>query len=245
MNDLSVIFVLVLGLLLMFFVMRRSRNGAPLFKAGGKKKNQLLSEQDLQPQAPANAQHNGTRAEVQQLVALVMRYAARHKMKLVFPGYVLFEGSYCRSTLLLAGPFGLLALRCYGYGGRVGPADSGYGWQQQMNGQTLSINNPLQVIQEDTQLLRRALEAGGFRDVPVQGIAVYTQSQVQLAAPANGNLFTYAGFKQWLKGNPLSEQATDVDLDALAGYLNDLVQQGQKLAQEKQQAEEAAQPETK
>lgn len=177
------------------------------------------------------AERNGNPNDVQQIVAQVIRFAGRRKMKLVCPGYIKFEDKISRAVLLLIGPFGVLSLRCYGYGGRVGPAQNGDEWQQDMNEKRTTIANPLHQMEEDVQIARNALRAGGFEDVPVIGAAVFTQPHVQLNVPAGCRVFDRKGLKEWMQSDALTVNAVSADLTQVAQYLTQLSHQGLEVMQ--------------
>ena len=171
-------------------------------------KNGMLRAQDL-GRKPKPAQRNSTKADVQNLLVYLLRYAKKHpELRVVCPGRVEYAGRQCGATMLLVGPFGVQSIRCFGFGGAVGPADSGSDWVQTMNGATKTIMNPVQANSEDNALLRQVLKANGYREVPVYSCGVFTQEAVQLNTSPASSLYTVSQFKAWLESDALAQRGT-------------------------------------
>lgn len=219
MSESSGVILVLAAVVLVMFLGRRNKGGAAN-KQGA-----------LDQGRSGKTQRNGNPSDVQQIVAQVIRFAGRHKMRLVCPGYIMYDEKVSRAVLLLIGPFGVMSLRCYGYGGWVGPAQSGYEWQQDMNECRKTIPNPLHQMEEDVQIARSALQAGGFGDVPVIGAAVFTQPHVQLNVPAGCRVFDRKGLKAWMESDALAVKATNADPAAVAEYLTELANKGREVLQ--------------
>lgn len=215
MTEMSAVILIAAAVMFVMFMGRKGKSGMGRASLMEKVEN-----------SDKKTQRNGNANEVQQIIAQMIRFAGRRKMRIVCPGYVLYGEKVCRAVLLLVGPFGVLSLRCYGYGGRISPASNGHEWQQDMNGRRITIANPLNTMEEDVQIVRNALNAGGFSDIPVIGAAVYTRPQVQLDIPAGCRVFDRKGLKAWLESDALSVKGPDMDLEAVTKYLTELAQKG-------------------
>lgn len=199
--------------------MRRTRGDAPMFH---KKKDTMLTADDL-AKKPGRVQRNSSKADLENLLVMLLRFTKKKNLRVVCPGSVQHEGRKCGATMLLVGEFGVQSIHCYGFGGSVSPADSGYDWEQTMNGETKVIMNPVQANTEDNSLLRQALDANGCKDVPVYSCGVFTQGDVQLNAGPTSGLYTSRQFKAWLDSGALAERGSRVaDVQALTDLLANL-----------------------
>ena len=239
--------LVVLGLMLavsLWLPRRKRANGGRGLGLG--RRRGALPPQETQAAALPDAGKNSKSSELYDVLAQLIRFAKRRRIKLVYPGYVYWKEEKSLSTAVFVGPFGLLALRCFGYGGRVGQAEHGYEWQQSMNGQLQSITNPVQAMEQDSRILRQALAQAGIRDVPVYTAAVYTQPQVQLNAPAGCNVFDRKGLKTWLDSTEILHREAGLDTDQLTETLKTLVQEcvaAEKARQAQSPAPQADSPE--
>lgn len=167
--------------------------------------------------------HNGGRGEIEALLVKLKPYARMNGMRIVFPGMVKYDGQAARSTMLLVGRFGVLAIRCCGFGGRITAGSGKTGWTQLMNQETRRLDNPIQVMEEDCALLGQALEARGFGTVQVLGATVFTRKDLVLNAPADRGVYKQGEFLEWLYQNEALVEDRGLDVPLATQLLVDLV----------------------
>ncbi|MCI8423155.1 MAG: NERD domain-containing protein [Lawsonibacter sp.] len=167
--------------------------------------------------------HNGGRGEIEALLVKLKPYAKLNGMRIVFPGTVKYNGRTAQSTMLLVGRFGVLAIRCCGFGGRI-TADGGEeGWTQWMNQKTRRLKDPLQVMEEDCTQIRSALEALHFGPVQVLGATVFTRRDVILDTPMDCGVYKQGEFLEWLYQSKALLEDNGLDVTLATQSLVDLV----------------------
>ena len=240
-NFTTMLLVISLLLVVSMWLPRRRKNGGGRGLGFGRGRSNKLEAQAQQAPAVSDPGKNSKSNDLYDVLAQMIRFARRRHIKIVYPGYVRWQDEKSLPAAIFVGPFGLLTLHCYGYGGRVGQAAHGYDWQQSMNGQTRSITNPVQAMDKDSRLLRQALADAGVEDVPIYSVSVYTQPQVNLKAPAGCNVFDRKGLKAWLDDTDILSRNAGVNMDDLTETLTKLVKDC--LAQEKAEQEKKKQEE--
>lgn len=167
--------------------------------------------------------HNGSRGEIESLLVKLKPYARLNGMRIVFPGMIKHEGSTAQSTMLLVGRFGVLAIRCCGFGGRITAGKGKEAWTQTMNQEIRGLDNPLQVMAADRALIERALKAQGFGAVQVLGATVFTRKHVILDTPVDCGVYKQGEFLEWLYQNETLLEDRGLDVPQTARALVELV----------------------
>lgn len=176
------IVVVVVGLGIYFF--------SPL--RGAKKEKHKPLPQD---------EHNGADIVLRQL----KRYAATNEYKVIAP--VAIEGTRHTADLdaLLVGWFGILGVKCLGYGGTVYGQAKDEQWVQEVNGNRRTFENPLMRAQKSAQAIRDVLFAAKVKNIPVETIVVFTGKKTELALPRSTGHYTLDQFTSYLKSTRFEE----------------------------------------
>lgn len=143
--------------------------------------------------------HNGASNEVEELLVKLKAYAFKHEMKIIYPGSFKYKDTVSPTTFILAGRFGLLLIRCYGFGGHVYVDPASGQWMQNMNNEIKDIPSPTQSMDKEKQLMNAALEQTGFADTEIHAASVFTRQGIVLDVPHGSNVFDRSGFINWLE----------------------------------------------
>lgn len=195
MNDIVFIILLVLAGVLAFaltiYVINLVRKGR-----GGS-----APQKEKKPGDLPDDEHKGAEAVVRQL----RRYAALHEYKVVAP--VALTGVHGTTDLdaVLVGWFGVLGVKCLGYGGEVYGSPDEAEWVQTVNGTRRKFKNPIARAKQSGLVLRDALFAAGLKSVPVETVVVFTGKRVQLALPRSTGHYTEKSFSAYLKSSRFEE----------------------------------------
>ena len=84
-----------------------------------RQKGEAIRPEDFTGKQKLFHTHNGKASEIEQFLAALKSHASRHGMKIVFPGNFLCNNTVSPSSMILVGRFGLLVIRCYGFGGHI------------------------------------------------------------------------------------------------------------------------------
>lgn len=169
--------------------------------------------------------HNGASNEVEELLVKLKTFAFKHEMKIVYPGCFKYHDTISPTTLILAGRFGVLLIRCYGFGGHVYvDPDSGQ-WMQNMNNDIKVIPSPVQSMDNEVQLMRAALEQTEFAHTEVYAASVFTRQGIVLGSPKGCNVFDRSGFMDWLETDQIFPSDKHIPVKKISEYLVELVKQ--------------------
>ena len=160
-------------------------------------------------------EHENAEAVLRQL----RRYAATNEFRVVEP--VRIENSKASADLdaLLVGWFGVLGVKCLGYGGTIYGQSSDAEWVQEMNGQRRMFANPLKRAEQSARAVRQALFEAKIKNVPVETVVVFTGKKTQLALPRSGGHYTIEQFSTYLKSVHFEEDKK-VEVEPVAAALS-------------------------
>lgn len=216
--------ILIIGLLAFFCTLvfpRLLRNRRRVRREFSHRRLHRLPEPEAEKKAPYT--HNGGRGEIEALLVKLKPYAKMNGMRIVFPGMVKYDGQAARSTMLLVGRFGVLAIRCCGFGGKITVGSGKTDWTQLMNQETRRLDNPIQVIEEDCALIEHALEERELGSVQVLGATVFTRKDIVLNAPVDCGVYKQGEFLEWLYQNEELVEDRGLDVPLATQLLVDLV----------------------
>ncbi len=195
-GEMILICLIVFAAVLLFpRLMKRRR----IMKQVYKKKSQGLpiTPEDFTGKTKLPYSHNGGRREVEELLSKLKTYAFKHEMKVIFPGGFCIQEETSPTTMILAGSFGLLLIRCYGFGGHI-YREKGR-WMQNMNEQIKEIPNPEESMKKEKNLMVLALDRSEFKGTPVYAASVFTRQNILLSQPPSCHVFTRTEFMEWLE----------------------------------------------
>lgn len=157
-------------------------------------------ESDKQAQHPAagkmpNDEHKGREAVIRQL----NRYASLHDYKVVSP--ITLTGTHGTTDLdaVLIGWFGILGVKCLGYGGDIYGSLDEESWVQTMANARRSFQNPMTRAQQSTRVIRDVLFEAKLKNIPVETVVVFTGKSTQLMLPRSTGHYTEKSFSAYLK----------------------------------------------
>ncbi len=140
-------------------------------------------------------EHKGREAIVRQLA----RYAAMQEYKVVEPVNLVGVHGTTDLDALLVGWFGVLGVKCLGYGGDIYGSLTEEEWTQTLNGQRRTFQNPMTRAQKSSLVIRDVLFEAGIKNVPVETVVVFTGKSSQLMLPRSTGHYTPATFSAYLK----------------------------------------------
>lgn len=187
------------------------------------KQGETAAPEDLTGKQTPFYTHNGTSKEIEELLVKLKSYAFKHGMKIVFPGSFRYKDTVSPTTMILAGSFGLLLIRCYGFGGHIYTEGQPVRWMQNMNHIIKEIPNPQTSMALEKQLLTAALGDSNFQNTPVYTASVFTRQNLILSAPSGSHVFNRSDFIKWLETEPCFGDDHQVSVKSICDYLVDMV----------------------
>ncbi len=148
-----------------------------------------------------NDEHKGRDAILRQL----RRFAAVNEFKVLEP--VALTGVHGTTDLdaILVGWFGVLGVKCLGYGGTVYGNAEEEDWVQEMNGRRRTFKNPMTRSQQSNRVIRDVLFSTGLKSIPVETVVVFTGKSTELALPRSTGHYTEKTFGAYLKSTHFEE----------------------------------------
>lgn len=140
-------------------------------------------------------EHKGRDAIVRQLT----RYASMQEYKVVEPVNLVGVHGTTDLDALLVGWFGVLGVKCLGYGGDIYGSLDQEEWSQTLNGKRRNFQNPMTRAQKSSLVIRDVLFEAGIKNVPVETAVVFTGKNPQLMLPRSTGHYTPATFTAYLK----------------------------------------------
>jgi hypothetical protein len=127
-------------------------------------------------------------------------FARSNRFCFIAPARLARGGAFASLDALVIGYFGILGLKALGYNGEVyGSADDKQWLQVSGDGQRTPFPNPISEASADVRIIRDALSASKFRQVPVEVVCVFTNKKAQLAIPRSTGHLTVKEFKKLLQ----------------------------------------------
>lgn len=180
------------------------------------------NESPMDPQVKKNVdpaklpddEHKGANG----VISTLRRNASLNEYQLVSP--VSISGSRGTTDLdaVLVGWFGVLGVKCLGYGGTVYGSEAEDEWVQNIDGGRRTFQNPLRVAEQNVRVLREQLLAKKQKNVPIECVVVFTGKKTQLALPRSTGHYTVKDFSTYLKSSRFDEDKK-VDTAAVAAAL--------------------------
>ena len=161
-------------------------------------------------------EHKGREAVVRQLV----RYAAANEYKVVEP--IALTGTHGTTDLdaVLVGWFGILGVKCLGYGGDVYGSRDEADWVQSYGGSRRSFQNPLTRAEASGRVIRDVLFEAGMKNIPVETAVIFTGKNTQLMLPRSTGHYTLQSFAAYLKSGHFTEDK-NVQVEPVAQLLRE------------------------
>ncbi|HJA25010.1 MAG TPA: NERD domain-containing protein [Candidatus Fournierella merdigallinarum] len=159
-------------------------------------------------------EHKGAAA----LLRAVRRRAAAESWAVIAP--VELSGSRDAADLdaLVIGWFGVLGIKCIGWGGTIYGSAAEAEWTQVLGGARRSFENPIVRAGKSERAVRDVLFAARMKNVPVETVVVFTNAAAELCLPASTGHYTEKSFLAYLKSSRFEEDKK-VDTAAVAALL--------------------------
>ena len=159
------------------------------------------------------------------LAGRMRRYARLNDFQLVEPACWARDGKLAQFDCVLVGYFGVLAVRCLGYSGRVFGGEKEPVWVQTKGEKRFEFDNPLDRNAREARVLREVLIAAGLRNIPVETALVCTGGKRQeLALPRSTPFYTPKSFSRYLNSSRF-DQDKKVDVEKTARVLREALAQ--------------------
>lgn len=192
------------------------------------KKNETITPQDLSGKQKLFYTHNGTSHEIEQLLIKLKSYASKRGMKIIYPGSFKYCGAVSPTTMILAGKFGLLLIRCYGFGGHIyteGQEGQPVRWMQHMNDTLKEILNPQESMEQEKYLMIQALKNSPFQNTCIYTASVFTRPNIILSVPRDSRVFNRGEFMEWLQKEKCFTTDTQLEIKKIVDYLMGMITQ--------------------
>ena len=227
-NDYSsqIIFVVVMALLLLIVLpILQSRTGKSLGELFfGSRKGFLGNRLSSPGQTPKREPriNNGTRGELTAFISRLLRFANKNGMSLVVPGSIRHNGQTATLTALVIAPGRIIGIQCLGFGGSITTGAGNAPWNQHINGQDRTLDNPLVSGQKQQRLLQSAATKAGI-PCPCDVVTVFTNGRVSFPKGlppqvyTQDQFFTYLSENRALKNGSLDTRAVSLTFAEMAG----------------------------
>lgn len=159
-------------------------------------------------------EHKGAEA----IVRAVRRFAASDDYAVIAPVNVQGSKDAADLDLLLVGWFGVLGVKCLGWGGEVYGSLDEEQWTQVLPQGRRTFENPMTRAGKSARAVRDALFAAKLKNVPVETVVVFTNAAAELCLPASTGHYTEKSFLAYLKSSRFEEDKK-VDTAAVAALL--------------------------
>ena len=169
---------------------------------------------------------NSRSGDLKSLVSSLLILARRHKLGLVYPGTVAWQGKVAGLLALVVTRRKVIGLNCFGYGGTITEGKNNGSWNQHMNGADLAFESPLSGNEKQRKLVRASMDAHGMKEVPLEVVSVFTSRGVTVNSSRRQEVFDTEGLIAYLK--EMAVQEGDLDPSATALKLNEQVQRIKK-----------------
>ena len=226
--NMETLLMLALILLAAYLLTRRMR-------ARKRSSDTLLPALSRHP-APTSdtAPRNGARIDLDRFVARVLRQSRRQKIKVVYPAIVLDGTQMVQMMVALVGQFGVLGVRCVGFGGVIHAGESATKWKQERGGASQTIPNYARQAAADSITVQSALTAAGLPGIPVEVVTVFTTPGVQLIGSPSQRYCTVDGFFELLK-RPRFAEDRGVSIDTVVTRLTELTRENMAILKQQEQ----------
>ena len=193
-STMSDILPFILAILLIFIIpMLMSRYGISaedllrkIFSSGLRKKEYSAADEENTIRNKKNKKtphlNNSTHNDIIQMVSDLIIFSRKNKTGLVYPGTIQFGGQTGNIAAFVVTKSRVIGLNCFGFGGTIIHDPASAEWKQQINGATQNIPDPLKLNKEQYALARAAMDANGMKDLPLEIVAVFTNSHVSIQA---------------------------------------------------------------
>ncbi len=137
-----------------------------------------------------------TNSAVAKPLAIAKRFAMINEYK-VLQNVNIKNGEHTANfDFVVVGSFGVLCVKCYGYGGDIYGTEKEEQWVQLHKKQKNYFYNPIIKATKDTRALREALFENKIKNTSVTNAVVFTNDKANIAVPASVELYTTKTFKE-------------------------------------------------
>lgn len=180
------------------------------------KKTGQTPGRDQTPAKLPDDEHKGREAVVRQLA----RFAATHDYQVVQP--LSLTGVHGTTDLdaVLVGWFGILGVKCLGYGGDIYGSIDEKEWVQSLGGSRRSFQNPMTRAQQSNRVIRDVLFEAGMKNIPVESVVIFTGKNSQLMLPRSTGHYTDKSFSAYLRSIHFEEDK-NVQVEPVAKLLRE------------------------
>ena len=159
-------------------------------------------------------EHKGADA----ILRAVRRFAASEDYAVIAPVKVQGTKDAADLDLVLVGWFGVLGVKCLGWGGEVYGSLDEAEWTQVLPQGRRTFENPMTRAGKSERALRDALFAAKLKNVPVETVVVFTNPAASLNLPRSTGHYTEKTFLAYLKG-PRFREDKKVEVEPVAAAL--------------------------
>lgn len=191
----------VLVILLPVYRSRRRRGDKPLL-------SRLMGRQKDEPVPPKSAgrqARNGTKSDLLVTASMVTKAATQNKWFVIMPGFVAVNGEKATLSGIIVTRQGLIAFKCYGFGGQIiAGAD---GWRQVINGDERVLPDIRKDCGKQEKILSQVLARCGLEMLPLQVRAVFTTAGTDLSQADGALCLSRDGFAEFLQSGENTRDA--------------------------------------
>ena len=161
-----------------------------------------------------------------QAVSQILTFARKNRLFAVVPGNIEYQGNAAELTALIVTHARIVGIMAHGFDGTVLCRKDEKPWQVRDEEGVRQIGSLNLEVQEQDEIVRGALAAGGLADAPYETVMLFTSSNVTLAgdrpknAYAGGELFEALKRDADLQSGPLDPKETGRKLGTLRAGKN-------------------------
>lgn len=218
-NGQALFICLLIFLFVLIFprLLRKKRIANQLFEK--KQKGESIRPEDFSGKKKLFYTHNGKSHEIEGLLVKIKFFAHKHNMKIIFPGGFSVDHTISPTTMILVGKFGILLIRCYGFGGHIYWDEKKKCFMQNMNESLKEIPNPHHSMKQERRLLQNLLKETDFYQTSILTASVFTRSNIILSVPESYMIFDRKNFLLWLKNESVFSKDNKVPVDKITDFL--------------------------
>lgn len=209
---LAIILVIIIPAILSKSGLKSSALIRILFGNLRKKESNTLINYSLKEKKVPHSE-NGNKSELIELIAILLRYAKKHKISLIYPGTLKYNNNITNLLAIIITKSKVIGVNCFGFGGIIikKTNDKNSDWFQHINGEDKKIPSPINLSNKQYDILRLYMDENNMKDIPLIIASVFTNRNVNMVDYSNIKVYTQERFLNYLDSISLEDKGHDTD----------------------------------
>lgn len=221
----GVLLALILAIILPMLLSRTGLNSSDLtrllFGNLRKKDSNSLINSDTKNVKKEPHLSNGTKGELMEFLAVLLKYVKKNKISLVYPGTLEHNKNTANLLAIIITKSKIIGVNCFGFGGIVAKkTNEKYSdWYQHINGQDNKIPDPIKLGQKQYDIIRSYMDDNNMKEIPLVLASVFTNRHVNMVDYSSIGVYTQKSFISYLDSFIMEDRG--IDTDSVARRINE------------------------